>query len=301
MCFKSQVPILKMILFYNIIFTMRSLIVDNKFNNKKLDKFLFSKFNGLTYNTFFKALRKKDIRINDIKVNENVTLNVGDKVSVYITDDKLFFREFNVIYEDNNILVIDKPQNLETTGDNSLTSIIKESYGANVEPCHRLDRNTSGLVIFAKNSESLNILLEKFKNMEIEKHYKAKVYGIPKKDSCTLTAYLFKDKKKSIVYISDTPEKGYSKIITSYKILEKNLKENYSILDVTLHTGKTHQIRAHLAHIGHPIIGDGKYGNNEINKKFGVKSQELDAYKIIFNFSTDAKILNYLKGFSIQK
>ena len=271
---------------------MRSLIVDNKFNNKKLDKFLFSKFNGLTYNTFFKALRKKDIRINDIKVNENVTLNVGDKVSVYITDDKLFFREFNVIYEDNNILVIDKPQNLETTGDNSLTSIIKESYGTNVEPCHRLDRNTSGLVIFAKNSESLNILLEKFKNMEIEKHYKAKVYGIPKKDSCTLTAYLFKDKKKSIVYISDTPEKGYSKIITSYKILEKNFKENYSILDVTLHTGKTHQIRAHLAHIGHPIIGDGKYGNNEINKKFGVKSQELDAYK---------KILNYLKGFSIQK
>ena len=280
---------------------MRSLIVDNKFNNKKLDKFLFSQFNGLTYNTFFKALRKKDIRINDIKVNENVTLNVGDKVSVYITDDKLFFREFNVIYEDNNILVIDKQKNLESTGDNSLASIIKESYGANVEPCHRLDRNTSGLVIFAKNSESLNILLEKFKNMEIEKHYRAKVCGIPNKDSSTMTAYLFKDKKKSIVYISDTPEKGYSKIITSYKILEKNFKENYSILDVTLHTGKTHQIRAHLAHIGHPIIGDGKYGNNEINKKFGVKSQELDAYKIIFNFSTDAKILNYLKGFSIQK
>ena len=280
---------------------MRILIVDNKFNNKKLDKFLFSQFNGLTYNTFFKALRKKDIRINNVKINENITLNTGDRISVYITDDKLFFKKFNVVYEDNNILVVDKPKNLETTGENSLTSIIKENYGVNVEPCHRLDRNTSGLVIFAKNSESLNILLEKFKNMEIEKHYKAKVYGIPNKKSCTLISYLFKDKKKSIVYISDTPEKGYFKIITSYQILEKNSKENYSILDVTLHTGKTHQIRAHLAHIGHPIIGDGKYGNNEINKKFGVKQQELDAYKIIFNFSSDSKILNYLKDTCIQK
>ena len=163
--------------------------------------------------------------------------------------------------------------------------------------------NASKLFLLISNFPSTNtsILFNKFKNHEIKKYYKALVYGIPKVKTAKLEAFLFKDNKKSIVYISDTPEKGYSKIITSYKILEKIFKENYSILDVTLHTGKTHQIRAHLAHIGHPIIGDGKYGNNEINKKFGVKSQELDAYKIIFNFSTDAKILNYLKGFSIQK
>ena len=116
-----------------------------------------------------------------------------------------------------------------------------------------------------------------------------------------LTVYLKKYSNDLIaLFVMSAASCMILEYFSSY-ILEKIFKENYSILDVTLHTGKTHQIRAHLAHIGHPIIGDGKYGNNEINKKFGVKSQELDAYKIIFNFSTDAKILNYLKGFSIQK
>ena len=123
---------------------------------------------------------------------------------------------------------------------------------------HRLDRNTYGLVIFAKNKKALEILLNKFKNMEIEKHYKCTVYGIPKIKNNTLKAYLFKDRKKSLVYISDETKKGYQKIITSYKVLSENLENNTSLLDVTLHIGKTHQIRAHLAHIGFPIIGDRK-------------------------------------------
>ena len=135
---------------------------------------------------------------------------------------------------------------------------------------------------------------EKFKNMEVEKYYKCRVYGIPKQNLKTLEAYLFKDSKKSLVYISDVPKKGYVKIITSYKILEINKMNNTSILEINLHTGKTHQIRAHLAHIGFPIIGDGKYGNYEINKKFKKSFQELCAYKICFNFITDAGNLNYL-------
>lgn len=275
---------------------MRTFTIEKKFNNKKISEVLYFKFNGLSKNTLYKSFRKKDIRINNIKINEDTVVHTGDEITVYIIDE-LLFKDIIIskIYEDENILIVDKPANLEVVGENSLTSILSKDYPY-ISPCHRLDRNTTGLVLFAKNEESLNILLDKFKNHEIEKHYLAKVYGIPKVKSAKLTSYLFKDNKKSIVYISDIPKKGYVKIETSYTLLEKNEKKNYSILDVELHTGKTHQIRAHLAHIGLPIIGDGKYGMNEINKKFGFSTQLLSSYILKFSFTTDSGILNYLNG-----
>lgn len=285
---------------------MKKLVVEEKYNNQKLNTFLFKKFPNLKQNTLYKALRKKDIKINNKRISENVVIHTGDEIQVFITDDLLLSQSnsFNleIIYEDKNIIIINKPANVEVTGNSAcLTYYVKQYCKANgenfVEPCHRLDRNTIGLILFAKNEEALSILLEKFKQKEIEKHYIAVVYGIPKKKQDRLTAYLFKDKKKSLVYISDTPNKGYSKIITSYSILKENKSENYSILDINLETGRTHQIRAHLAHIKHPIIGDGKYGYNEINKKFKIKTQMLCSYKIKFNFSGDNKILNYLNGF----
>ena len=206
---------------------MQKLIVDKKFDNKKLSDFLYSNFSGLTKNTLYKAFRKKDIRINDIKINEDTIIHAGDSVTVFIIDELLFKNiDLEKVYEDENILIINKPNNIEVVGKDSVTSILEKEYPY-VSPCHRLDRNTTGLLLFAKNEEALNILLDKFKNREIEKHYLAKVYGIPKKKSEKLTAYLFKDNKKAIVYISDTPKTGYVKIQTSYTVLEKHEKENY--------------------------------------------------------------------------
>ena len=279
---------------------MKEIIVDKKYDGKKLNSFLLDSFDGLKLNTLYKALRKKDVRVNDTRISDNVIIHSGDVIKIFIPDEQLFSKNnFNIdiIYEDDNIVVVNKPAEIEVVGENSLTSELCKYYNiAFIFPCHRLDRNTTGLVLFAKNEEALNILLDKFKNREIEKHYKALVYGIPRKKEDTLTAYLFKDAKKSLVYISDVPKKSYEKIITSYKVISSNSKNNTSLLDVNLHTGKTHQIRAHLAHIGYPIIGDGKYGDREINKKFKYKYQQLCSCSLKFCFKTDAGILNYLNN-----
>lgn len=282
---------------------MKKLNVPEKYNGKKLTKFILDSFPHLSTNMLYKALRQKDIKIDGVRTNKDCTIYAGSEILVYIADN-LLCPEINldIIFEDDNILVINKPVCLEVTGENSLTSIVHSKYSDCSflpMPCHRLDRNTTGLILFAKNEEALNILLDKFQNHEICKKYLALVYGIPKIKHARLEAYLFKDNKKSMVYISDDFKTGYQKIVTSYSVLEE-YDNNSSLLEVEIETGKTHQIRAHLAHIGYPIIGDGKYGINSVNKEFGFKYQQLRSYMLKFDFKTDGGLLNYLNGKSFK-
>ena len=283
---------------------MRKLNVPEKYNGKKLTKFILDSFPHLSTNMLYKALRQKDIKIDGTRTNKDCTIYKGNEILVYISDDLLSpTPELNIVFEDDNILVINKPSCLEVTGENSLTSIVHTTYYTSTflpMPCHRLDRNTTGLILFAKNEAALNILLDKFKKHEICKKYLALVYGIPKIKKAKLESYLFKDNKKSLVYISDDFKAGYQKIITSYSVLEE-YNNNSTLLEVEIETGKTHQIRAHLAHIGFPIIGDGKYGINSVNKDFGFKFQQLKAYQLKFDFKTDSGILNYLNGKSLYE
>lgn len=282
---------------------MKVLVVDDVFNNKKLSNFIFYSYPFLNSNSFFKALRNKDFRINGKRINKDCIVFKGDEVSVFISDNLLFPHfSLDIVFEDDNILILNKPSNLEVTGEYSLTSVV-HSYYSDCSflpmPCHRLDRNTTGLVLFAKNQPSLDILLDKFKKHEIKKSYLALVYGIPTVKTARIQAFLFKDNKKSLVYISDIFKKGYQKIVTSYSVL-KCFDNNSCLLNVDIETGRTHQIRAHLAHLGFPIIGDGKYGINSINKSFGFKSQRLHAYKLAFVFKSDSSFLDYLDGLTFE-
>lgn len=282
---------------------MVSLHVDLNDDGKKITTFVTSKFPKLNINNLYKALRKRDVRINGKRVNDNICVHYGDIIDIYISDDMLEARHKKIdiqkVYEDNNILVVNKPKDLEVLGKNSLTDVLEKEYNF-IKPCHRIDRNTIGLVIFAKSNSVLNDIIDLFKNFDIEKHYVACCYGISSQKSKTLNAYLFKDSKEKIVYISAVPKKGYMKIQTSYKVIDENKSKKVSLLDVELHTGKTHQIRAHLAFSSLPIIGDGKYGSYEINKKFNATTQMLASYSITFHIPSKDNSLCYLNGTTIK-
>ena len=274
-------------------------------DQKKIVDYLKNKFKNLTNGTIFKALRNKDIRINGVKISENVPVNAGDEITLYIKDEFLFgttaLDKSKIIYDDENIVIVNKPKDVLVQGDGiniGLDKMVNDYFGTqNIVPCHRLDRNTSGLIIFAKNEMAEETISEMLKQHMIRKVYRCRVVGHPKNKKATLTAYLFKDSKTSQVIISNEKKKGYVEIVTKYEVIAYN-NDGTSTLEVELVTGRTHQIRAHLAFIGYPILGDGKYGKNEINKKFKLTRQELTAYKIIFNDAIGE--LEYLKGKTVK-
>ena len=259
----------------------------------KLNKFLLERYNGdLSYSVFQKLLRNKDIKVNGKRVNKDLTLSSGDVIDVYYDGAKKQL-DLKVLFNENGVLVLDKPCGITSI---DFETQVKTIYDSAVL-VHRLDRNTSGILLFALNSQAEEELLKCFKNRSIRKFYTAEVYGKVEKDSDVLTAYLVKDSDNSLVKIYDTEVKDSALIKTGYQVVER--REKSTVLSVELFTGKTHQIRAHLAHIGHFIIGDGKYGKNAINETFKAKTQRLTASKIIFNFDKSSPLYK-LNGKTVE-
>ena len=285
---------------------MRNVTAQSRHNGKRIDRVIRDFFPNVSSGMLYKALRKKDIKVNGIRIKEDHIVNTGDSIDIYIIDELLLGREeegFSIIYDDENVIIANKSAGLpvhpdRTQKEGTLIDKLQTKLGPEVALCHRLDRNTSGLIIAAKNQHSLDILLQKIKDKEIEKYYQCIVFGQMQKNGDELIAYLDKNEQISRVFISDDKITGSQKIITRYKVLDTF--EDCSLLEVELITGRTHQIRAHLAHTGHPIIGDGKYGTNAINKQYTAKCQLLCAYKLVFSFSTTAHHLNYLNNKSFE-
>lgn len=307
---------------------MKSVTIRANDAGQRLDKFLTKFLNDCPKSMIYKSLRKKRIKLNGKKCDGSVKLAEGDLLELYLNDE--FFGkplsedsflkikpELKIVYEDENILLIDKKPGMivhetETEKFNTLISHIKSylymkgEYNPVSEQsfvpalCNRIDRNTGGIVIAAKNAVSLRIINEKIKSKEIKKYYLCMVQGHISPSEATLTTYLEKNEKQNRVYLSDTPKEGYKKCITKYKTIGKTPVATY--LEVELVTGRTHQIRAQMAHKGHPLAGDGKYGTNEFNKKTGLKYQALYSYKTCFAFS-DENELSYLNGktFEVDK
>ena len=309
---------------------MHELKIGKNDAGQRLDKFI-TKTLDLPTSLLYKSIRLKKIKVNRKRAENNTILLEGDTVQCFLADeffekktDKNSFESItphlDIIYEDENIMLLNKRPGVSVHEDengstNTLITHIqaylyqKGEYNPDSEQsfapalCNRIDRNTGGIVIAAKNAEALRVMNEKIKLREIDKFYLAAVHGIPSPKSATLKAYLLKDDKKNIVRVYDkNPPKAAKEIITKYEVIAKN--KDSSLLEVELLTGRTHQIRAHMAHIGHALIGDGKYGINKDDRARGYKYQALYSYRLRFSFDkSKGTLLDYLSGkeFKIPK
>lgn len=289
---------------------------------QRVDKFLTKAYPNLPQSMLYKCIRKKDIKVNGQRCQISTRLQEGDVLSLFLKEEFLQKEErpedflkapkkLSILYEDENIMLLDKKPGLIVHPDenyhfDSLIARIqhylydKGEFDPKGEKAfapalvNRIDRNTGGIVMAAKNAEALRILNQKVKDREMHKFYLCVVCGHLNKKEDLLTGYLEKNEAQNRVYVLKKPKEGAKTIRTRYRVLEE--KRDFSLVEVELLTGRTHQIRAHFASIGHPLAGDGKYGKNAVNKESGFPYQALYSYKLRFDFQTDGGLLSYLDG-----
>lgn len=294
---------------------MKSFTISAGDAGRRVDRFIRKTFPTMPSSLMYKEIRKKNIKVNKKRTEPSAILNEGDIIELYLKDDVLEEKakhydfldasnSLDIVYEDENILLLNKSAGLlchpanGVYGDTLVARVQRYLYekgewspkNGSFAPslANRIDRNTSGIVIAAKNAEALKILNDKIKSREIEKYYLAAVHGIPEPKSGMLTSFITKDEKSNRVIVSDRETDGSKKAVTHYKTLE--IRNNISLVEIKLETGRTHQIRAQFAHIGHPLVNDGKYG-----AEHGRYRQALCSYRIVFELK-DAGRLDYLNG-----
>lgn len=316
--------------FRAIISLMKELTVGKNDAGQRLDRFVGKAVPLLPESLLQKYIRLKRIKLNGKGSKRDTRLNEGDVLSLYINDE--FFEKpternsylrvgaprLDIVYEDENILLADKKPGVlcHSAGEWDYNTLIaniqayayqkgewrpREENAFAPALCNRIDRNTGGIVIAAKNAEALRIINEKIKEREIEKYYLCVVRGRPKPAEGQLRGYIFKDAAKNRVYVRRKPEPGAKEALTYYRTLAS--QGGLSLVECRLGTGRTHQIRAQMAAAGTPLLGDGKYGSDRENKKLGEDGQLLYSYRLEFAFRTDAGALNYLNGrsFSVSR
>ena len=302
---------------------MQIITVKRNDAGQRLDKFLTKAVKGLPLSLMYKYIRTKKIKVNRARTQQNYMLCEGDEIQLFIREE--FFAspesdhgalqriqpKLDIVYEDENIMLLNKRPGVlvhedTAAAENTLIMHVKaylaqkgeydpeneQSFAPSL--CNRIDRNTGGIVIAAKNAEALREMNERIRNDELRKCYLCAVHGVPQKKTATLTAYLKKNSADNMVDISDKRLQGYKEIITKYRVLRE--KNGNALMEIELITGRTHQIRAHMAHIGHPLLGDGKYGVNRSDRQKGYKYQALYAFQLRFKETDREGALKYLEN-----
>ena len=289
----------------------------------RLSRFVQSVTRDFPTSLLYKSFRNKRVKVNGKKAAPEYRLQAGDLIELYINDEffeqpreenaflSVFKPHLDIVYEDENLMLLNKRPGLLCHADEheKVSTLIthiqaylyqkkewnpRDEHSFTPALCNRIDRNTGGIVMAAKNAETLRILNQKIRDREIAKFYLAIVHGRMKPSQGKLEGFLLKDEDQAQVKVFSRPVPGGKSAATLYKTLRT--AGGLSLVECELLTGRTHQIRAQFAAAGHPLLGDGKYGRERDNKKYGRSFQALYSYKLAFTFPTDAGLLEYLRG-----